>query len=563
MLRIKKSQAFDKVLWRGSPLVESYDDFEVAVKARQPLIFIDTYDYETVDMMVNALLEKDGLPIAGKKVFEYAIGAGRVDFETRWCGAETDKTDIYRFILGFLGSNKPERMVVIKGLPPVFEQDEKLVSLLRMVAGNNMNMEILAEEGLTDDENKWEKSHIPFVLVSPSIQVPDALQPFSKLIRLKKPKQDDIVRIVNGFIAKLERTETFKRRFLDQKDKIASYLSGMCESEIRQVLNTIVDLGPNAAMDVVARAKRDMVLKTGFLKLCEVDGEKNDFAGLLNLKEELRKVRRVSELRRAHPLLKLDSPKGVLLVGMPGCGKSLAANVAANKDYLDRPLIQLDVGKLLGKYVGQSEHRMRRALEIAEAAAPCILWIDELEKAFSGLDSSDGTSKRLLGTFLTWLQEKKSEVYVIATANSVKDIPPELLRRGRFDEIFRLMLPSKDERKSMFKYHCERIGCRFNDSDFSALASASKWEKPNGATGDGDEGFSGADIEYVVRMAFRNAIMKASDTDTKGISLSSVLPTIADIKAEIRAMHGKTQRDRMLDYKSVKEYLDKSGFKNA
>ena len=563
MLRIKKIKTFDRVLWKDSPLVESYDDLEGAVKARQPLIFIDTYDYETVDMMLNRLLEKDDLQIFGRKVYEYAIGVGMVDSETRCCASDGCDSDVRHFIAKFLCPNKPEGIAVIKGLPPSFEQDERLVSLLRTVAGNNMNMERLAEEGLTNEDDRWETAHIPFILVSPSVQVPDALQPFAKLICLKKPGQVDIVRIVDGFIAGLDRSEACKKRFMNQKDEIASYLSGMCESEIIQVLNTIVDLGPNAAMQVIARAKRDMVLKTGFLKLCDADGEKNDFAGLTNLREELRKVRKVSEVCRSNPSLKLDPPKGVLLVGMPGCGKSLAENVAANVEYLNRPLIQLDVGKLLGKYVGQSEHRMRRALEIAEAAAPCILWIDELEKAFSGLDSSDGTSKRLLGTFLTWLQEKKSEVYVIATANSVKDIPPELLRRGRFDEIFRLMLPSKDERKAMFRYHCEKVGCRFSDSDFSALAADSKWEKPKGGGGDGEEGFSGADIEYVVRMAFRNAIMKKAESGGDSCDLAAVCPTIADIKAEIHAMHGKTQRDRMLDYKSVKEYLEKSGFKNA
>ena len=563
MVRIKKVKSFDKSQWRGSPLVESYQDLVDAVKARQPLIFIDTYDYETVDMMLKALLEVDGLPIAGKKVLEYVNGAGIVDAETRVCDIETHGADVHKFVASFLSGRKPEGIAVLKGLPPSFDQDDALVSLLRMVAGNNMNAEVLVEEGMTSDEDRWADAHIPFVLVAPSIQVPDALQPFAKLICLKKPEQGDIIRIVENFVANLDRSETFKRKFIDQASEIASYLSGMCESEIKQVLNSIVDLGPNAAMKVIASAKRDMVLKTGFLKLCDVNGKKDDFAGLTNLKEELCKVRKVSKLRRTNQLLKLESPKGVLLVGMPGCGKSLAANVAAHKNYLNRPLIQLDVGKLLGKYVGQSEHRMRRALEIAEAAAPCILWIDELEKAFSGLDSSDGTSKRLLGTFLTWLQEKTSEVYVIATANSVKDIPPELLRRGRFDEIFRLMLPSTAERKEMFKYHCEKTGCRLTDSDFSDLAQASKWEKPDGVNGSGDEGFSGADIEYVVRTALRNAILQKAESGTNGDKLEDVRPTVADIKKEIKTMKGKTQRDRMSDYKSVKEYLDKSGFKNA
>ena len=563
MLRIRETKAFDKDKWKGSPLVNSYEELKLAFAARQPLVFIDTYDYETVDQMMKALLSLDGLPIAGKRIFEYVVGVGVVDSDTRVAGGSEDNKDIHSFVASFLEREKPQGVVLLKGLPPSFEHDEMLVSQLRMIAGNNMSMQILAEEGLTSDDDRWAPSHIPFVIVGPSIQVPDALQPFSKLIRLNRPAQKDIVRIVQGFIADLDRSEAFKNRFMAKGNEIASYLSGMCESEITQVLNTIVDLGPNAALRVIAGAKRDMVLKTGFLKLCDLSREKTGFAGLNNLKEELNRVRKVSALRRVNPSLRLDPPKGVLLVGMPGCGKSLAANVAAHEDYLGRPLIQLDVGKLLGKYVGQSEHRMRRALEIAEAAAPCILWIDELEKAFSGLDSTDGTSKRLLGTFLTWLQEKTSEVYVIATANSVKDIPPELLRRGRFDEIFRLMLPSADERKEMFRYHCEKIGCRFSDSKFSDLAQASKWVCPKGGSGSSDEGFSGADIEYVVRTAFRNAILSKAESGVTGAELQGVLPSVGDIKKEIKSMKGRTQRDRMADYKSVKEYLDKSGFKNA
>ena len=155
MLRIKKVKSFDKSQWRGSPLVESYQDLVDAVKARQPLIFIDTYDYETVDMMLKALLEVDGLPITGKKVLEYVNGAGIVDAETRVCDIETHGADVHKFVASFLSGRKPEGIAVLKGLPPSFDQDDALVSLLRMVAGNNMNAEVLVEEGMTSDEDRW------------------------------------------------------------------------------------------------------------------------------------------------------------------------------------------------------------------------------------------------------------------------------------------------------------------------------------------------------------------------------------------------------------------------
>jgi ATP-dependent 26S proteasome regulatory subunit len=552
-LRVKKINTFDTNLFRGSPLRTFYEDFKWALEARQPLIFIDTYDYELIDSMLKKLLE-----CGVKQVFEFSYGVGVVDFETK--RISNTNLDVYGFLEGFLNfTNISESgLVVIKNVPSNFEDDIRFVSVLRMLAGNNIQMECLVEEGCTSGEDIWKDSFIPIIIMSSGVQIPEPLQPFSKLFKSQKPNQDDIIRILKNFIDDSDRTLSQKELIKKRIPHLASYLSGMSETEIKLLLNTIVDLYPNQAASVIAQAKRDMVLKTGFLKLC--NATEKDFAGLQNLKEELKRVKKVTDLRRMKNVIRLPRPKGVLLVGMPGCGKSLVANVAACSQYLDRPLIQLDIGKLLGKFVGQSESRMRRALDIAEAAAPCILWIDELEKAFSGLDSSDGTSKRLLGTFLTWLQEKTSDVYVIATANSVKNIPPELLRRGRFDEIFRLMLPTMEERKEMFKYHCEKLKCNFSDADYVKLA------KNSNRSCDGknnEEGFSGADIEYVVRSALCNSILEADSRDNKSINLNNVTPSVGDIIKEIRNMKGKTQRDRMDEYKEMKLYLDKSGFKKA
>ena len=144
-------------------------------------------------------------------------------------------------------------------------------------------------------------------------------------------------------------------------------------------------------------------------------------------------------------------PAGVMIVGMPGCGKSLTAKYVARQ--FNVPLLRLDVGKLLGKYVGESEDNLRRAISIAEASAPCVLWIDEIEKAFAGIGSSGGgeVTTRMFGYFLTWMQEKKSCIYVVATANDISNLPPEFLRRGRFDEIFQVGFPNKTERAEIFR----------------------------------------------------------------------------------------------------------------
>ena len=194
-------------------------------------------------------------------------------------------------------------------------------------------------------------------------------------------------------------------------------------------------------------------------------------------------------------------PKGVLIAGVPGCGKSLCAKVTAQM--FEVPLLRLDMGKIMGKYVGESEENMRKAITLAEAISPCILWIDELEKAFAGVNGTGNeVTVRLFGTFLTWMQEKTSSTFVVATANDITKLPPELMRKGRFDEIFYVGLPNPDERKKIFEIHIKKR--RRNDLasiDISSLVSKT-------------EGYSGADVEGVVIDAVENAFVDGSNALT-------------------------------------------------
>ena len=189
-------------------------------------------------------------------------------------------------------------------------------------------------------------------------------------------------------------------------------------------------------------------------------------------------------------------PAGVMIVGMPGCGKSLSAKCVARK--LGVPLLRLDIGRLMGRYVGESEGNLARAIRIAESASPCVLWIDEIEKAFAGIGGSGGggeVTTRMFGAFRTWMQEKKTCVYVVATANDISNLPPEFLRRGRFDEIFQVSFPTKKERDAIFAIHIKKRngGELPNDIDTEALAEM----LPDG------ENYSGADIESMVREAMK------------------------------------------------------------
>ena len=221
-----------------------------------------------------------------------------------------------------------------------------------------------------------------------------------------------------------------------------------------------------------------------------------------------------------------------MIVGMPGCGKSLTAKATAN--LFEIPLVRLDVGRLLGKYVGESEENMRKALKLSEAISPCVLWIDEIEKAFSGVGGSGGGSDvttRLFGQFLTWMQEKESTVFIIATANDISHMPPEFLRKGRFDELFFVDLPNKEERRMIIEIHLKKRNKLRKDIDAAALIEAT-------------EGFNGADLEAVVKETIETAFIEGNGAvttvdllktvrETKSIS-STLKDKIAQIRETIK-----------------------------
>ena len=237
--------------------------------------------------------------------------------------------------------------------------------------------------------------------------------------------------------------------------------------------------------DIINNVKRQIICKEGLLEYMQSKETLETVGGMkefITYAEE-----RFSAYSKEAQDYGLPYPKGVLLVGIPGCGKSLAAKALSNM--WKKPLLKLDIGKLFGSLVGDTEAKTRRALEIAEAMAPAILWIDEIEKGLSGVGSSgktdSGVTSRMFGTILTWLQEKEVPVYVIATANNISSLPPEFLRKGRFDEIFFVDLPSEEERKEIFKIQIEKRKRKAEEFDIDKLASLS-------------DGYTGAEIEECV-----------------------------------------------------------------
>jgi SpoVK/Ycf46/Vps4 family AAA+-type ATPase len=288
-------------------------------------------------------------------------------------------------------------------------------------------------------------------------------------------------------------------------------------------------------LKLVFTQKQQMIQKAGILEMIPLKEKIGEIGGLENLKEWLKRKSKIYREINKAKAFGVDMPKGVLIAGVPGCGKSLTAKVTAS--LFDIPLLRLDIGKILGKYVGESEENMRKAIALAEAISPCVLWVDELEKAFAGIGAGgDGNevTVRLFGAFLTWMQEKTSSVFVIATANDITKLPPELMRKGRFDEIFFAGLPKPEERKKIFEIHINKR----RKNDFSSIDISKLVDKT--------DGYSGADIEGVVKESIENAFADGKEKLTTDYILKAISEThsLSEIMKESLDSMSKVYKDR-------------------
>ena len=382
------------------------------------------------------------------------------------------------------------------------------------------------------------------IVVSENETVPKELEKFTSILDIPNMTKEEI----EEYILKFSETNNVK---LDKKDigEVAISLKGLTKLEIDHVLNMIIESKKNISIsgrEIIIKEKGQIIKKSSILEIIDFKERIEDIGGLEGLKEWLHSkaqiFRRLDEAKK----FGVDTPKGVLLVGMPGCGKSLAAKASAR--LFNVPLLRLDIGRLLGKYVGESEHNMRVALKTAESISPCILWIDEIEKAFAGIDQSGGASditKRLFGQFLTWLQEKENTVFVVATANDITAFPPEFLRKGRFDEVFFIDFPNEEERERIFEIHLEKRGKLTENIDVSRLAEET-------------EGYCGADIEEIVKNAVENIfILETQNEKEKEVTTQDLIEAVKNIDSLTNILSDKIEVLK----KSYKKFKVKSASK--
>jgi hypothetical protein len=363
-----------------------------------------------------------------------------------------------------------------------------------------------------------EFSRSTLVLSGPSIELPAELRPLAARWTLDLPAREELSALVLETFKELNQGHAYRYQLSrEELDRFVGQLGGLSAPEARRVVaRCVLDDGALDMTDfaIALDAKRDRVEDTGVLEFEDAKNAGVELGGLANLKGWLGRAQAgYSERARE---LGLTPPRGLLLVGVQGCGKSLACRAIARQWGL--PLVRLDAGRLFDKYVGESEKNLRKAFLTAEAVAPVVLWIDEIEKAFAsgsggGGDADAGLSKRLFGAFLTWLQEKSPGVFVAATANDLSAVPPELLRKGRFDEVFFVDLPNDEERRAIFALHLERRKQDPKAFDLGVLAVAT-------------EGFSGAEIEQAIVTALYAMIAEQGEALTTARVLAETQATI-------------------------------------
>lgn len=343
------------------------------------------------------------------------------------------------------------------------------------------------------------------VFISHSVSLPKELEAFSARFDMALPSEKEREEIVERVAADWAKENPRSKVNLDAKAYrlLVQNLAGLADKDIEQLArNAIYDDGAITRSDLpqVTQAKYELLNRGGVLQF-EYDTRKfSDIGGLTGLKTWLSQRRSALLGHQAVP--SPDVPKGILLIGVQGCGKSLAAKASAG--IFGVPLLRLDFGSLYDKYHGETERKLRESLKMSDVMAPCVLWIDEIEKGLAGRDSETGTSQRVLGTFLTWLAEKKTRVFVVATANDISVLPPELVRKGRFDEIFFVDLPRGAVRKSILEIHLKSRNQDPTKFELDHLANATR-------------GFSGAEIEQAIVSAIYAAQARRSTLDSQVI----------------------------------------------
>jgi MoxR-like ATPase len=480
----------------GAMDVDPLHDLEVLIRSRYGALLIDTAEEDRATALVESAAWRLQMALF---VWRRATGLTRAGAPDAIHGTQDP-----RVALGHVISSELSALYLFHGLGPELEKPD-VADLVREAA-----QRLAGRSGA-------------IVLTGADVELPEALRSLVGPLRIPAPAREEYRSVLDRVVR-----DVSSRMRIDvsltpaDEDRLLAGLKGLALAESEKLLTRmIVEDGRLDAddLDRVAAAKRDLIERDGLLEFCPTAQSLDEIADFVRLKDWLHKRRLFVDDPQRATQFGLEFPRGVLLVGVPGCGKSLCAKAVAAAWAL--PLVRLDPGALYDKYMGGTEQNFRKAIGAADRLAPLVLWIDEIEKAFAtGGEDDGGTSRRVLGAFLSWLQERRGDVFVVATANDVERLPAELLRKGRFDEMFFVDLPDEAARAAIFSIHLSRRAQVPDRFDLGRLASES-------------EGYSGAELEQVVVSALYTAFAaNAPLTDALLLDELKQMPPIASTARE-------------------------------
>jgi hypothetical protein len=455
-------------------------DLELVLRSRTPIVVIESQDEQRLLRLLQSVTMERARE-AYSPLFRWTItdGLQRLDIALEPQAVNSEPTDVLKHIRAV---SKPGIYVLLDFHP--FLEDPVHVRLLKDIC-------------LRSREVRRQ-----IILISHEVRIPNELESFCARLDMALPSPEDRARIIKQVASEYATDNPGARVQVDPRahDLLIKNLAGLTWADTERLArNAICVDGAITRSDLpdVMQAKYALLNRGGALHYEYDTARFSDVGGLERLKEWL--LQRRPAFRGDDDAAHLDVPKGILLLGVQGCGKSLAAKATAG--VLGAPLLRLDFGSIYDKYHGETERKLRESLKTADVMAPCVLWIDEIEKGIAGRGGETGTTQRVLGTFLTWMAERQSRVFVVATANDIATLPPELVRKGRFDEIFFVDLPKREIRARIFGIHLGNRKQPLGQFDVDRLSVAS-------------EGFSGAEIEQAVVSALYAAHAKREPLST-------------------------------------------------
>jgi len=456
-------------------------ELETLIRARYPLIYIVSWEEKRVEDALRNIAQN-----RGKKIFFWSITQGLVLNPNSRDNATRDP---------------------LAALDNVMDSREQALFVLKDY--HAFISDVTVTRRLRDLTAALKTSYKTLIILAPTLKLPQELEKDVTVVDYGLPDLADLDHILEGIVQAVKDNPHIETNLTPiERDMILKAAQGLTANEAENVLAKSLVEKQKFDVDVILGEKEQIIRKSGILEYYPFSEGIGDVGGLDLLKGWMEK-RTVAFTEKAREF-GLPSPRGILLLGVQGCGKSLSAKAIGSLWRL--PLLRLDVGRIFAGIVGSSEENMRKAIRVAESVSPCILWLDELEKGFSGTQSSGmsdgGTTSRVFGTFLTWMQDKKAPAFVVATSNDVTMLPPELLRKGRFDEIFFIDLPSEGEREQIFKIHIVKRKRKLEDFDLNRLAKATP-------------GFSGAEIEAAVVDALYDSF-----DDDKPLTTESIIKAV-------------------------------------